>query len=92
MSHASRIPKQAWEGTSPARIDVTSKSPVGDVSVVTLISLRYDMLSRVTTDYDPAKLLGAERCGNDDAVCWDAQRPAENYQLGELNPRDDQRR
>ena len=28
---------QAQEDTSPAKIDVTSKSPVGDISVVTLI-------------------------------------------------------
>ena len=32
-----KAPKQAQEDTSPAKIDVTSKSPVGDVSVVTLI-------------------------------------------------------
>ena len=30
-------PEQAREDTSPAKIDVTSKSPVGDISVVTLI-------------------------------------------------------
>ena len=30
-------PKQAQEDTSPTKIDVTSKSPVGDISVVTLI-------------------------------------------------------
>ena len=32
-----KAPKQAQEDTSPAKIDVTSKSPVGDISVVTLI-------------------------------------------------------
>ena len=32
-----KAPEQAREGTSPAKIDVTSKSPVGDISVVTLI-------------------------------------------------------
>ena len=31
-----KAPKQAQEDTSPAKIDVTSKSPVGDISVVTL--------------------------------------------------------
>ena len=30
-------PEQAREDTSPTKIDVTSKSPVGDISVVTLI-------------------------------------------------------
>ena len=30
-------PEQAREDTSRAKIDVTSKSPVGDISVVTLI-------------------------------------------------------
>ena len=29
--------ERAHENTSPAKIDVTSKSPVGDISVVTLI-------------------------------------------------------
>ena len=29
--------ERAQEDTSPAKIDVTSKSPVGDISVVTLI-------------------------------------------------------
>ena len=29
----------AREDTSPAKIDVTSKSPVGDISVVTLIRI-----------------------------------------------------
>ena len=33
----SRAPEQALEDTSPEKIDVTSKSPVGDISVVTLI-------------------------------------------------------
>ena len=40
MAHTSTlltISKQAREDTSPAKIDVTSKSPVGDISVVTLI-------------------------------------------------------
>ena len=32
-----KAPEQAPEDTSPAKIDVTSKSPVGDISVVTLI-------------------------------------------------------
>ena len=32
-----KAPEQAREDTSPAKIDVTSKSPVGDISVVTLI-------------------------------------------------------
>ena len=32
-----KAPEQAREDTSPAQIDVTSKSPVGDISVVTLI-------------------------------------------------------
>ena len=32
-----KAPEQAHEDTSPAKIDVTSKSPVGDISVVTLI-------------------------------------------------------
>ena len=32
-----KAPEQAQEDTSPAKIDVTSKSPVGDISVVTLI-------------------------------------------------------
>ena len=32
-----KAPEQAREDTSPAKIDVTSKSPVGDMSVVTLI-------------------------------------------------------
>ena len=32
-----RAPEQALEDTSPEKIDVTSKSPVGDISVVTLI-------------------------------------------------------
>ena len=32
-----RAPEQAREDTSPEKIDVTSKSPVGDISVVTLI-------------------------------------------------------
>ena len=31
--------KQAQEDTSPAKVDVTSKSPVGDISVVTLIKI-----------------------------------------------------
>ena len=31
-----KAPEQAREDTSPARIDVTSKSPVGNISVVTL--------------------------------------------------------
>jgi hypothetical protein len=31
-----RAPEQALEDTSPEKIDVTSKSPVGDISVVTL--------------------------------------------------------
>ena len=33
----SRAPEQALEDTSPEKIDVTSKSPVEDMSVVTLI-------------------------------------------------------
>ena len=32
-----KAPEQAREDTSPAKIEVTSKSPVGDISVVTLI-------------------------------------------------------
>ena len=32
-----RVPEQAQEDISPAKIDVTIKSPVGDISVVTLI-------------------------------------------------------
>ena len=32
-----KAPEQAREDTSPAKIDVTSKSPVGDISAVTLI-------------------------------------------------------
>ena len=32
-----RAPELAQEGTSPSKIDVTIKSPVGDISVVTLI-------------------------------------------------------
>ena len=32
-----KAPGQAREDASPAEIDVTSKSPVGDISVVTLI-------------------------------------------------------
>ena len=32
-----KAPKQAREDSSPAKIDVTRKSPVGDISVVTLI-------------------------------------------------------
>ena len=32
-----KAPEQALEDASPAQIDVTSKSPVGDISVVTLI-------------------------------------------------------
>ena len=32
-----RFAVRAQEDTSPAKIDVTSKSPVGDISVVTLI-------------------------------------------------------
>ena len=32
-----KAPEQAREDTSPAKIDVTSKSPVRDISVVTLI-------------------------------------------------------
>ena len=32
-----KAPEQAREDTSPAKIDVTSKSPVGNISVVTLI-------------------------------------------------------
>ena len=32
-----KAPEQAREDTSPAKIDVTSKSPVGDILVVTLI-------------------------------------------------------
>ena len=32
-----KAPEQAREDTSPAKIDVTSKSPVGEISVVTLI-------------------------------------------------------
>ena len=32
-----KAPEEAHEDTSPAKIDVTSKSPVGDISVVTLI-------------------------------------------------------
>ena len=32
-----KAPEQAREDTSPAKTDVTSKSPVGDISVVTLI-------------------------------------------------------
>ena len=31
-----KAPGQAREDTSPAKIDVTSKSPVGDISAVTL--------------------------------------------------------
>lgn len=31
--------KQSQEDTSPAKVDVTSKSPVGDISVVTLIKI-----------------------------------------------------
>jgi len=34
---AMKAPEQAREDTSPAKIDVTSKAPVGDISVVTLI-------------------------------------------------------
>lgn len=29
--------KQAQEGTSPAKVDLTSKSPIGDILVITLI-------------------------------------------------------
>ena len=36
VQHA-KAPEQAREDTSPRKIDVTSKSPVGDISVVTLI-------------------------------------------------------
>ena len=32
-----KAPEEAHEDTSPAKIDVTSKSPVGNISVVTLI-------------------------------------------------------
>jgi hypothetical protein len=32
-----RVPEQAQENISPTKIDVTIKSPVGDISVVTLI-------------------------------------------------------
>ena len=32
-----RAPEQAQESASPSKIDVTIKSPVGDISVVTLI-------------------------------------------------------
>ena len=32
-----KAPEQAREDTSPAKIDVTSKYPVGDILVVTLI-------------------------------------------------------
>ena len=32
-----KAPEQAREDTSPAKIDVTSKSPLGDISVVALI-------------------------------------------------------
>ena len=32
-----RVPEQAQEDISPTKIDVTIKSPVGDISVVTLI-------------------------------------------------------
>ena len=32
-----KAPEQARGDTSPRKIDVTSKSPVGDISVVTLI-------------------------------------------------------
>ena len=34
---AAKAPEQAREDTSPAKIDVTRKSPVGDMLVVTLI-------------------------------------------------------
>ena len=34
-----KAPEQAREDTSPSKIDVTSKSPVGDISVVTLIRI-----------------------------------------------------
>ena len=34
-----KAPEQAREDTSPAKIDVTSKSPVGDILVVTLIRI-----------------------------------------------------
>ena len=36
VQHA-RVPEQAQESTPQAKINVTSKSPVGDISVVTLI-------------------------------------------------------
>ena len=32
-----KAPEQAREDTSPAKIDVTSKSPVGNISAVALI-------------------------------------------------------
>ena len=35
--HVKAAPEQTREDTSPAKIDATSKSPVGDISVVTLI-------------------------------------------------------
>ena len=42
-----KAPEQAREDTSPAKIDVTSKSPVGDILVVTLI--------RTDSTLDPSK-------------------------------------
>ena len=36
MQHM-KAPEQAQKDTSPRKINVTSKSPVGDISVVTLI-------------------------------------------------------
>ena len=47
--------ERAHEDTSPAKIDVTSKSPVGDISVVTLI--RTD----TTLDHPEAVVVRARR-------------------------------
>jgi len=64
-----KAPKQAQEDTSPAKIDVTSKSPVGDISVVTLI--------RTDTTLDHSQK--AEKVWDESVRVWEWEMPLEEF-------------
>ena len=83
-----RAPEQALEDTSPKKIDVTSKSPVGDISVVTLIRtdttldhsqkaekvwIRHDQLSRHIGLTPPAHVSQQVRPGHGNICAWAAR-------------------
>ena len=73
--------ERAHEDTSPAKIDVTSKSPVGDISVVTLI--RTD----TTLDHSHrAEKVQITRSGVQVAIALYATHRIKGLQNGESRP------